>query len=233
VEALLGRYVSRDLVAEILRRGRMPGLGGETIEEAVVLFTDISGYVALADRLKKDPQTLVSLLNEHFTGLTEAVLEHGGWVNNFMGDALLALFGVPVPHPKRDALNAVKAALAMRESVLWYNQVRLKRGQLPLRIGVGLHVGPMVAGHIGAPQRMNYTVIGDAVNVAARLESLTREWFREQPGEDVPFVAILLSGELYAHVADAVEANLWREAAHVKNRPEPVTVYELVGMKAG
>lgn len=234
VEALVGRYASSTLVSEFLRHGGMPELGGETIEQAVVLFSDISGYVTLAEGLKDDPQALVGLLNEHFTGLTQAVLEQGGWVNNFMGDALLALFGVPrLPHPRpeRDALQAVKAALAMRTSVIQQNASREQRGQRPLRIGIGLHLGPVVAGHIGAPQRMNYTVIGDAVNVAARLESLTREWFQEQLPEAVPDVAILISGELYARIADAVEAKLWREAAPVKNRPEPVVVYELQGLK--
>jgi class 3 adenylate cyclase len=122
-----------------------------------------------------DPQAVVKLLNEYMTEMTEASSVYRGYVNNFIGDAIVVIFGAPIPDPECER-RAVLAAVAMRRRLAELNRRRVTRGDSPLETGIGIAAGTMVAGQVGSPQRMLYTVIGDAVNVASRLESLTKEY---------------------------------------------------------
>ncbi len=172
---IFGRMVSPEVREELLT-GKL-ALGGET-RWAAVLFSDIRGFSSLAEKMA--PQEVVSLLNEYLTAMTAATTASGGYVNNFIGDAIVVIFGVPVQQPDPER-RAVSAALAMREALADLNARRAARGDAPLESGIGISAGEMVAGQIGSPERMLYTVIGDAVNVAARLEALTKEY----PGKHI------------------------------------------------
>jgi adenylate cyclase len=188
-------------------------LGGETIE-VTILFSDIRSFTSISETM--DAQTLVGLLNEYFTEMVSIIMKHGGVVDKYIGDAIMAVFGAPVPSPN-DAINAVRAAIDMRASLARLNERLVSRGGMPLRTGIGLHTGEVVAGNIGSEQRMEYTVIGDAVNLASRLESCTKD-----VGVD-----ILISETTYELVKNEVQARVV-ERLTVKGRAEPVMTYEVI-----
>src|SRR5690606_8766258 len=137
-----------------------------------VLFSDIRSFTSISENM--DPRELLDFLNEYLSGMVESVLQHHGVVDKFIGDAIMAVFGAPVPEPE-DPLHAVCAALAMREKLAKINEGFVERGLPEIRTGIGLHSGQVVAGNMGHSERMEYTVIGDTVNLASRLEGLTKE----------------------------------------------------------
>jgi class 3 adenylate cyclase len=166
---VFGRMVSPEVRQKLLV-GRLE-LGGETLR-AAVLFSDLRGFSTLSEQMA--PQAVVGLLNEYLTAMVEAIAPYQGYINNFIGDAIVVVFGAPIPQSDAET-RAVSAALAMRRALTALNERRAARGDSRLANGIGISVGEMVAGQIGSPDRMLYTVIGDAVNVAARLEALTKE----------------------------------------------------------
>jgi adenylate cyclase len=169
IKDTFGRFVSQDVAAAVLEN-RVP-LQGE-LREVTVLFQDIRGFTSLSE--KTPPVLLLHMLNRFFTEMVAAVEAHGGTVKQFTGDGLMALFGAPVQH-RADPIRAVRAALTMLERLDGFNQHRLQCGAAALRIGVGIHTGEVVAGNIGPDTRMEYGVVGDAVNLASRVQGLTKE----------------------------------------------------------
>ena len=163
-----------------------------------------------------DAHSLVALLNEYFTEMVTIVMKHDGVVDKYIGDAIMAVFGAPVP-TDADAANAVRAAVEMRVALVRLNERLVARGAQPLRTGIGIHTGEVVAGNIGSEQRMEYTVIGDPVNVASRLESCTKEL-----GVDV-----LISDVTYELTRGVVETRPVKPLT-VKGRAEPVMIYEVL-----
>jgi adenylate cyclase len=155
---LFGRHVGVDVAREAIERG--VSLGGE-IQPASVLFVDLSGSTALAQRL--EPQAVVSLLNDFFNAVVHAVSAEGGWVNKFEGDAALCVFGTPVPYSDHSS-RALRAALALRAAIQ-----ELATRYPGLDAGIGVSSGEVVAGNVGSEDRFEFTVIGDPVNEAARL----------------------------------------------------------------
>ena len=145
-------------------------LGGEH-RQATILFSDIRGFTTMSEQMK--PQEVLEMLNEYMTRMVQIIRTHGGIVDKYVGDAIMAVWGVPIGHA-HDTFNAVRACLAMREELARLNELRLSRGQPVLRIGMGLNCGEVIAGNVGSEERMEYTVIGDPVNVAARVESMTK-----------------------------------------------------------
>lgn len=206
----LGRYVS-PLLAEQIRTSGLQ-LGGTSVH-ATVLFSDIRGFTNLSEKLKA--QEIVELLNRYFGTVGPAIDRNGGWINKFGGDSILAVFGVPVAQSDH-AQRAVAAALAMRAALVAFNADQERLGAQELRIGIGLHSGWLVAGNMGSPDRMEYTVIGDAVNIASRLQSLTKTL-----GVD-----ILVSAEVYQATGKDVIA---REMppAEVQGKSAPLRIYAL------
>ncbi|HTQ05640.1 MAG TPA: adenylate/guanylate cyclase domain-containing protein [Polyangiaceae bacterium] len=209
-----GRYVTRQ-VADHLMKGNV-NLGGELVP-VTVLFSDIRSFTSISETM--EPRALLDFLNEYFSGMVESVLVHHGVVDKFIGDAIMAVFGAPVPEPD-DALHAVKAALDMRARLEHINQAFETRGLPAIRTGIGLHYGQVVAGNMGHVERMEYTVIGDTVNVASRLEGLTKELHAD----------IVLSEDLFKEVEAHVVAEPLKRV-HVKGRDREVMVYRLVGLK--
>jgi adenylate cyclase len=172
VSRLFGRYVSKDVYAQLMSNPSLAELGGSR-RDMTVLFSDIRGFTSVTE--KGDPETLVAQLNEYFTSMVEIVFRHEGTVDKFVGDMVMALFGAPVDdeeHPD----HAVAAALDMVGRLGELNRKWAGEGRPRLDIGIGINSGDMIAGNIGSSAIMSYTVIGDNVNLASRLESLNKDY---------------------------------------------------------
>ena len=161
-------------VRDYLLKGNV-ALGGETVD-VTVMFCDIRGFTTLSENLP--PEKIVALLNEYFTGLEKCITSHGGVINKYIGDAVMALFGAPV-HSETHATDAFNAALDMRKELIEMNKRFLQKDFPEIRFGIGLHSGPVLAGNIGASKRMEYTVIGDTVNTASRIEGLCKTYQKD------------------------------------------------------
>jgi adenylate cyclase len=220
VRDLLGKVVSREIADELL--SNRIELGGE--EKVVsVLFADIRGFTRLSEQ--QTPSQTLAMLNTCLERICSAIEAHGGVVDKFTGDAVMALFGAPVGHDD-DALRAAHALLAVQDAMAEVNrELRADAGNLrpalQLQLGAGLHTGLVVAGNMGSRNRMNYTVIGDAVNLASRLEGLTRQY-------DVHNVISEASRQA---LGEQAQAFVWRELdlVRVKGKQQPVRIYELLG----
>lgn len=163
---MFGQHVSPAVVDRLLAQQSDPP---SELREVCVLFLDIRGFTAMTH--KRSADETVALLNDFFADMIEIVDRHNGIINKFLGDGFLAIFGAPLADPKA-AANALAAAHGMLEAVDRWNKARPDK---PLRVGIGIHLGEAVTGTVGSPQRKEYTVIGDTVNLAARLEQLTKE----------------------------------------------------------
>jgi adenylate cyclase len=206
-----GRFVSRD-VAEAVLNDRVP-LGGER-REVSILFQDIRGFTTLSERM--DPSDMVRLLNRFFTEIVAAVEAEGGVVKQFVGDGVMALFGAPSVHPDH-AERAVRAALGMLARLARLNAEFRAEGRAPLAIGVGIHTGEVVAGRIGPDKRVEYAAVGDPVNLASRIEGLTKEMN----------AAIVVSRETAAQLGPGF--HFGRSATfRVKGKEKPVEVVEVL-----
>lgn len=211
--ARLRRFVSPEVADELERRHEV--LDRPVAREVTVLFVDIRGFTTGAEAMS--PEDSVAFLNEFFRRVTSAVFAHGGTVDKYIGDCVMVLFGAPLRQPD-DATRAVRAAREIVRSVAEWNGDRATRGELPVRIGVGLNTSLVVAGAVGTPQKLEYTVIGDGVNVASRVCSLTKE---------LPAV-ILATEATRSRVADELP---WRDFGEtvIRGRGAPLRVHGLAG----
>jgi adenylate cyclase len=213
MKTTMGKYMARKVMAHLLKEKM--SLGGEKLE-VTILFTDIRSFTTISENM--DPQALVALLNEYFTEMVTIVLGQDGVVDKYIGDAIMVVFGAPEPMAD-DALRALRSAVGMRNALRKLNDRLAERGMPPLRTGIGIHTGEVIAGSIGHEEQRQYTVIGDAVNLASRLETATKDLG----------VNILISEHTYALVKDHVEARPMKEI-HVKGRAQPVMTYEVLGL---
>jgi adenylate cyclase len=206
------KFHSKEIAEKILS-GQIR-LGGER-REAVIFFSDVRGFVSMTDHMP--PEAIVEMLNEYMTRMVTIIQKHGGVVDKYVGDAIMALWGVPVSSPD-DTENALKACLEMRMELAALNQLRLSRGESPIRIGMGLHRGEVIAGNIGSESKMEYTVIGDAVNLASRIESMTKDFGRD----------LLISHSVYenAKLQFLMESC---GSVPVKGKKEPIQLYRVDG----
>jgi adenylate cyclase len=217
---VFSRYVADEVVEKLMAAGKLPDLGGEALN-ITVLFADIRNFTTISERLT--PHEVVEMLNAYFSSICEPILEHGGTVDKFIGDAVMAVFGAPAPHPDH-ARRALSTALAMDGKVedfqAWMAERFPGRGLPEFHIGIGLHTGEAVVGNIGSPKRLEYTSIGDAVNIASRLENLTKEmgW------------TIIASEQVIAAAGPGVKTGGKREA-RLKGKEEPVRIYEVRGLE--
>jgi adenylate cyclase len=220
LQQIFGRYVSDEVVEKLLATGKQPDLGGEAVT-VTVLFADIRNFTPMSESLA--PQEVVELLNNYFSRACEPILEKGGTVDKFIGDAIMAVFGSPAPYPDH-ARRAIAAALdlAARASDFrtWIARRFPERHWQDFQIGIGLHTGEVVVGNVGSPKRFEFTAIGDTVNIASRLEGLTKElgW------------TIVASAATIKAAGPGV-ATGGRQEVRVKGRQEPVEVLEVKGFK--
>lgn len=216
-KSMLSRYLSSGIVKEMLRNPGAARLGGQRAD-VTVLFSDIRGFTSISERLA--PEEVVTLLNRYLTVMTEVIFRHWGTIDKFEGDGILAFFGAPQAHAD-DPLRAVLTALEMGDQLRQLESQWRDRTGTSLEIGVAINTGPVVVGNIGSPKRMEYTVIGDAVNVASRLQDLTKEHH----------VSILISGSTYARIKGMCRLRTIGRVA-VRGRRQLVDLYEVEGLKA-
>ena len=212
LKSTMSRYMDPGVADRLLAKDQEI-LGGRSAM-ATVLFSDIRDFTTLTEEL--GPQGTVSLLNEYFTIMVDCIQREGGMLDKFIGDAIMAAFGVPLAHDD-DEDRAVRAALAMIRALNDWNRKRLSDGKRPVRMGIGLNTDTVVSGNIGSPKRMDYTLIGDGVNLASRLEGLCKQYH----------ASILISEHTYKKLRGTYRA---REIDRVvvKGKTETVDVYELL-----
>lgn len=198
--------VERVLTGDALR------LAGER-KVVTILFADLRGSTALAEQLA--PEAVVGVLNTYLGAMARSVFAHGGILDKFLGDGLMAVFGV-LDDGTNGAAPAARAALEIRRVIAQLNGERTRRGEPEIRYGIGIHIGEVVLGAVGLPERSDYTAIGDAVNTASRMESLTKEY-----GVDT-----VLSADAAARV-DGVVPLRPLGAAQVKGKAAPIEVFAL------
>jgi adenylate cyclase len=213
-----GKFINKE-IAEQAMRGELT-LGGET-KKATIFFSDIRGFTNMAEMM--NPNDVVRFLNSYMTRMVDCVEKTGGVVDKFIGDAVMAVWGAPLSagSPEADALNCVKAALLMRAALIELNMTRGSEKRPTIRIGCGINSGDILAGQIGSSRRMEYTVVGDAVNLASRTEELTKIM-----GAD-----ILITENTRRLIASSI---LTEEmpSVRVKGKENPVRIFAVINLKA-
>ena len=213
MKKLFGQYVSKDVYEQLVANPGLARLGGQR-REMSVLFSDIRGFTTVSE--KGEPEEIVHMLNEYFTRMVQIVFHHKGTVDKFVGDMVMALFGAPLEDPLH-AEHAVEAALDMIQELQKLNVKWESEGRPALDIGIGINSGPMIAGNIGSDQIMSYTVIGDAVNLGSRLESLNKQYCTRIIISEA--TRSLLTGTFtFKSLGDVI----------VKGKSKPVAIFEVI-----
>lgn len=212
VRSTLSRYLPAQVAEQVLADpdNRLGGVS----HTATVLFSDIRDFTTISERI--GPRETVAMLNGYFSAMVDAITDQGGMLDKFIGDAIMAVFGVPFAG-ERDADAAVTASLQMLERLKGFNRQRRADGLEPLEIGIGLSTGELIAGNVGSPRRMDYTVIGDTVNLSARLESATKAYG----------VSLIVSGQ----TRDALRGEYRQrelDLIRVKGKDAPVQVHQIL-----
>jgi adenylate cyclase len=204
------RFMPEHVVQQILKDPNSFRLGGSN-QIITVLFADIRGFTSISEN--ENPERIVDLLNRYFTAMSELIFSHGGTLDKYIGDGLMAIFGAPKASPF-DATNAVNCAIAMQRRLIHLNEELKKSGYKPISIGIGLHTGIATVGYVGSEKRSEYTAIGDTVNLAARLE-------------DCAAADQILISEATAKACLESFQLIPREPLQVRNRLKPVSLFEV------
>ncbi len=214
IKTTFARYVSHQVAEKILRDKEELDFDGE-LRNVTILFADIRGFTSLAETL--GPREVVGLLNEYFSAMINVIFKYEGTLDKFVGDQVMALYGAPLNQDTPE-LRAVKTALEMQQAIAELNQRRARKNLPVSHIGIGINTGEVVAGNIGSEKRMEYTVIGDEVNIAERIEASA---LRDQ---------ILISERTYQAIKSDVEVTPLQDTK-VRGRREPVQVYSVVRLR--
>ncbi len=212
MKSTMSRYMDPGLADQLMAQGEEI-LGGKSAT-ATILFSDIRSFTTLTE--ETGAQGTVALLNEYFTIMVDCIMREGGMLDKFIGDAIMAAFGTPIPHDD-DEDRAVRTAISMHNHLKEWNAERAAEGKKPVNIGIGLNTDSVVSGNIGSPKRMDYTLIGDGVNLASRLESACKQYHAK----------ILISENTYKKLRGTYRI---REIDRVvvKGKTEPVAVFEVL-----
>ncbi len=213
MKSTMSRYMDPALADKLLAAGE-EALGGQSVE-ATLLFSDVRGFTTLSEEL--GAQGIVSLLNEYFTLMVDCISSQGGMLDKFIGDAIMAKFGIPPLTHEDDEDRAVRTAIAMMRELNAFNSRRTADGKRPIDIGIGLNTDQVVSGNIGSPTRMEYAVIGDGVNLASRLESACKE-----------YRAHILVSENTVKKLKGTYRLREMDLIQVKGKTRPVAIYELL-----
>ena len=214
---LFEKFVPKGFLERIAPEGlESLRFGTAESDEATILFSDIRSFTDLSEPLS--PQELMDFLNDYLKMMNMSIMVNHGFVDKFIGDAVMAIFD-RTEQSSNDATNALNAGMGMLQVLGTMNQKRKRQGQIPISIGIGIHTGPVVFGTLGFEERMDSTVLGDAVNLASRLESLTKYYG----------ASLLFSDQTFEALGDEKENLLIRkiDTVMVKGRKQPVTIYEL------
>lgn len=213
IQKVMAKYVSKDVMTNILHNVEDVKLGGKRAE-VTILFADIRGFTSLAETL--EPEEVSSLLNEYFSEMVPIILKNNGMLDKFMGDAILAVFGAPVEnhdHP----MNAIRCAIEMLEKAKFIQDKWTTEGKPRMDIGIGINTGIVFVGNIGSEDRLEYTVVGDTVNLANRLESFNKLFNTK----------LLISSSTYEKVKKHVDV-IHIHSVEIKGKVEPVSIYEVI-----
>ena len=225
VRGAFGQYLAPALVDQLARDPRRLALGGET-KTMTFLFCDVRGFTAISELYKEDPQGLTTLINRFLTPLTGAILQTRGTIDKYMGDAIMAFWNAPLDDPAH-ASHAGTSALDMLDRLETLNTARLEEAEassrpfVPLEIGIGINTGTCVVGNMGSDQRFDYSVLGDSVNLASRLE-----------GQSKTYGVATIVGEATARRIEEDFALLELDLIRVKGKSEPERIFTLLGGKA-
>jgi adenylate cyclase len=208
-------YISRQVLDTIMEKGELPTLKGER-RRITVLFADIRGFTTISEGMT--PEEVVEMLSEFFERMVEVLMRHNGTIDKFLGDGLMVIFGAPVDDPYQEQ-HAVSAAVEMQQELSKLSKEWEANGRQPIKMGIGINSGAAIVGNIGSEDRMEYTAVGDTVNLAARLESATKEL-----GLD-----IAVSEQTYAAIRPLFQ---WKPAGTIaiRGRTEPVRAYSVEGV---
>ena len=215
VRNTMARYMPGSVVEQLLEQAE-ENLSG-SLQPVTILFSDIRGFTTRSEEI--GARATVSMLNEYLSLMVDLIEEHDGILDKFIGDAIMGLFGAPFPRSD-DAINSVKTAQGMLKSLEKLNSIRVNRGEFPIEIGIGINTGEVVVGNIGSQKRMDYTVIGDAVNLAARLESATKQYSSN----------LLISETTYERITEDMQKCFRKvDIVTAKGKTLPVSIYEGLG----
>jgi class 3 adenylate cyclase len=213
IKDMFCRYMAQEVLASMMESPDAVKLGGDK-RVATVFFADIRGYTSFSE--KREPEQIVEILNEYFSEAVDNVIKYKGYIDKFIGDCIMAVWGVPMLPEKEDAINAVSCALAIQKMVSSNKRKFFKKEASRLRIGIGVNTGPLVAGNLGSVQRMDYSVIGDTVNLAARLEGVAEA------------DEVIISSETRKQLGDMFRIEE-RQPVQVKGKAKPIQIYNVLG----
>ncbi|WP_448563135.1 CHASE2 domain-containing protein [Trichothermofontia sp.] len=228
--SIFSKYISPEMTEIIWqRRSELFQSGQVQAQEMVVtvLFLDIRGFTSIAENIA--PRLLLDWLNAYLEMMTDCIMDHGGMVDKYIGDAVMAVFGVPFPRTQsveiqRDARQAIEAAITIHERLAPLNQQFQKQGKPQVKVGIGIHTGLVVAGSLGGKRRLNYSVLGDTVNIAARLEAMNKEVTMGNPYN------ILVTGETLTCVQDYYVARPVN-TFQLRGREQQTLVFSILGRR--
>ena len=214
MKSTMSRYMDPELADQLMNAGESDDVMGGKQSTASVLFSDVRSFTTITEEL--GAQGTVKLLNDYFTIMVDCITDEGGMLDKFIGDAMMCIFGTPIPH-EDDPDRAVRAAIRMMTDLKVFNEKRAAEGKMPIDHGMGVNTDSIVSGNIGSPKRMDYTVIGDGVNLAARIESACKQ-----------YGAHILISEFTYKAVKATYRTRQVDYVIVKGKTEPVGVFEVL-----
>jgi class 3 adenylate cyclase/GAF domain-containing protein len=213
IKNMFARYLSNDVVNNLMQHPELVKPGGDK-KTATVFFGDIRGYTTFSET--KSPEYIIDVLNAYFSVAVEIIVRHKGYIDKFIGDAIMAAWGVPMATEEQDAIEAVECALEIQDRIKAEDRTFFTGDAAVLKVGIGMHTGSLVAGNLGSDRRMDYSVIGDTVNVAARLEGVAGA------GE------VVITEHTRERIGDRFKLEE-REPVKVKGKEKPIHIFNVLG----